>query len=439
MNARGCKSERDVAKVILFHWWCCFLEMNHVLLRTQKVLIDGMNIKEPQSRIDDTTGPSVAMRVQSVKPYDPVSSLQAIKCNRDLIHYKLDWNESTIEPSPRVFEALRHFLDSNSLIQWYPDFCHEELHLKLSQYVGCRTEQILVTNGSDDALTLICRTYLDPGDGVLAPFPTYGHFLQFAELTDACVRLVRKDNPFSISLQDIEAAIDERTKIVYLANPNNPTGILYKPVEIFRLIGRHPRILFLIDEAYYEFSGSSCAAMTCSAPNAIVTRSFSKCFGLAGLRIGYLVATEEIVDNLLRVHNPKSINKMAQIAAAAALDDLDYYRTYIGEVKEAAAMIKRFCDERGIPCRLSQANFALIGLKKPALVARRLREAGVHVRDRSSQLPGMIRITLGTTQQMPEILLRLENVLNECERATTECGMANAECEMRNAECGMRK
>jgi histidinol-phosphate aminotransferase len=366
--------------------------------------------------MDDVSRPAVAARVQSSKPYDPVSSLQAIKANRRMIHYKLDWNESTVAPSPRVFEALRRFLDAESLIHWYPDPSNEELHLRIAKYVRCRTEQIMFTNGSDDALALACQTYLDPGDGVVAPFPTYKHFLQFAELAGAGMRLVRKDDPFSVSLRDIGAAIDGRTKMVYLANPNNPTGTLFAPAEIGGLAGRHPHALFLVDEAYYEFSGCSCAAMIRSLPNIMVTRSFSKCFGLAGLRIGYVVAPEEIIGNLRRVHNPKSINKMAQVAAAAALDDLDYYRDYVAGVKRSAAMTRRFCDDHGIVCRLSHANFVLIELENPGGVAARLREVGVHVRDRSTQLPGMIRLTLGTPEQMREVLSRLGKVLDGCHR-----------------------
>jgi histidinol-phosphate aminotransferase len=373
--------------------------------------------KEPLSKQDDVARPAVAARVRSAKPYDPVSSLQAIKRNRPMIHYKLDWNESTVAPSPRVFEALRRFLNAGSLIHWYPDPSHEELHLKISEYAGCRTGQILVTNGSDDALALVCQTYLDGGDEVVAPFPTYKHFLQFAELAGACLRMIRKDDPFSVSLQDIETAISGSTKMVYLANPNNPTGTLLQPEAILRVASRHSHTLFLVDEAYYEFSGSSCAAMTGSTPNMVVTRSFSKCFGLAGLRIGYVVAPEEIIGNLRRVHNPKSINKMAQVAAAAALDDLDYYRGYVAEVKRSAAMTRRFCDDHGIVCRLSHANFVLIGLENPSGVAARLREVGVHVRDRSSQLPGMIRLTLGTPEQMQEVLSRLGNVLEGCHPA----------------------
>ena len=362
--------------------------------------------------MDEFTGPPVAARVRRAKPYDPVSSLQAIRCNRGITHYKLDWNESTIEPSPKVGEALQRLLGEGRSLHWYPDPGHEELCARLSAYVGCPPEHLLVTNGSDDALALVCQTYIDAGDEVVAPFPTYRHFLQFAELANAAVQLIRKDCPFSFTCEDIEAALTRHSKIVYLANPNNPTGTLLDPEAICRLAGRYPGILFLVDEAYYEFSGRSCAGRATALPNMVVTRSFSKCFGLAGLRVGYLVAAGPIIATLRRAHNPKSINRMAQVGAAAALDDLPYYRRYVAALKQSAAMTRAFCDENRIPCRLSHANFVLLCVDDPVHVAARLREAGVHVRDRSSQLPGMIRITLGTPDQMRDVLQRLGRVLS---------------------------
>jgi histidinol-phosphate aminotransferase len=144
----------------------------------------------------------------------------------------------------------------------------------------------------------------------------------------------------------------------------------------------------------------------------VVTRSFSKCFGLAGLRVGYMIASGPIIVALRRAHNPKSINRMAQVGAAAALDDLPYYHRYVAALKQSAAMTRAFCDENRIPCRLSHANFVLLSVDEPVRVAARLREVGVHVRDRSSQLPGMIRITLGTPEQMRDVLQRLGRVLS---------------------------
>jgi histidinol-phosphate aminotransferase len=227
------------------------------------------------------------------------------------------------------------------------------------------------------------------------------------------VRPIRKDDPFSISLQDVESGIMESTKIVYLANPNNPTGILFAPEQINQLAGRHPHVLFLVDEAYYEFSGSSCTRFLDGAPNIMVTRSFSKCFGLAGLRLGYVVAPEGIIRDLKRVHNPKSTNIMAQMAAAAALGDLDYYRNYVAEVRQAAAMTKRFCNDHGILCRLTHANFVLVTFERPERMVEALRSVGVHVRNRSSQLPGMVRLTVGTLKQMEEVLSRLKSVIEK--------------------------
>lgn len=374
--------------------------------------------------IDCAGRPAVAARVRSSKPYDPVSSLQAIASNPHIEHYKLDWNESTVTPSPKVFEALQRFLEGEGRLHWYPDAGYEKLHLRLSNYAGCSTGRLLVTNGSDDGLALICQVYLDPGDEVVAPFPTYRHFLQFAELAGATIRLIRKADPFSVSLRDIETSISEHTKIVYLANPNNPTGILFEPAQISRLAGRHPRILFLVDEAYYEFSGVSCARLTGNAENIVVARSFSKCFGLAGLRLGYVMASAAIIGDLRRVHNPKSVNMMAQVAAVAALGDLDYYRGYVAAVQHASRLTRRFCETHGIPCRLTPANFVLIQLEDPVWVAERLRDAGVHVRDRSSQLPGTIRLTVGTPEQMQEVLSRIAGVLEEF--SLSRSGSSNA-------------
>jgi histidinol-phosphate aminotransferase len=376
-------------------------------------------LKEPPMHSNPDSHPRVAARARSARPYDPVSSLLAIRRNPSVAHHKLDWNESTIPPSPEVFRALQRFLANGNNIHWYPDPCDEELLEKIKIYTSCRTENILVSNGSDEALSLACQTYLDSGDEVVAPFPTYRHFLQFAELAGARIRLIRKDDPFSVSLRDVESGISSRTKIVYLANPNNPTGILLEPAQISRMANRHLQVLFLVDEAYYEFSGFSCSRFLKNTPNMMITRSFSKCFGLAGLRLGYVIAPTGIIRDLLRVHNPKSTNIMAQVAAAAALGDLDYYHDYVDEVRRASSMIKDFCDDHGILCRLTRANFILITTDHPEWIVEKLRNAGVHVRNRSSQLPGMIRLTVGTSKQMEDVLLRLKAVIKG-ERSPTE-------------------
>ena len=356
-------------------------------------------------------GTEMAERVRNLTPYEPVCSLTEIKRNAGISHLKLDWNESTIPPAPRVTEALLGFLHSNAGLNLYPDMCYAPLLESLAEYVGCRTSQLLLTNGSDAALDLICQTYLDPVDKVVHPTPTYSHMLQFAERTGAEIRGVTGENPFVPHLQDLVPAIDERTKIVYLASPNNPTGNVHAPADVLKMAQRHPNTLFILDEAYFEFSEVTCVELVDEIPNLVVTRSFSKCFGLAAVRRGYAVAPEEVIANLRRAHNPKSVNMLAQVAATAALKDLPYYRRFASEVKRSAALFKGFCDQRGIPCHPTQANFVLVQFPDVPDMARRLAEAGVYVRDRSDQMPGVLRITLGTKSQTMEMLARLDRIL----------------------------
>ncbi|MBW2699835.1 MAG: histidinol-phosphate aminotransferase family protein [Deltaproteobacteria bacterium] len=357
--------------------------------------------------------PKVSKRVAKLNPYDPVCSREKIKQRPELTHFKLDWNESTIQPSPKVREALHHFLSNGSMLNWYPDMFYQPLYESLAEYTGSRISQLLVTSGSDSALELICQTYLNPEDNVVFPVPTYAHFLQFAELAGAEMRGVEPQNAFLPDLKEIEAQIDENTKILYLVNPNNPTGNVYPPTELLQLALRHPHVLLVCDEAYFEFSGVSCVKLVDSAPNMLVTRSFSKAFSLASMRIGYLVASEAVAQDLRRIFNPKSVNMMAMVAATAALDDLPYYRKYVRDVKRSAAMMERFCRREGIPCRSTFANWVLLEFDNAPDMARRLADVGLHVRDRSRQLPGIIRLSLGTPEQTAEILARIKRILDE--------------------------
>ncbi|HUU03402.1 MAG TPA: histidinol-phosphate transaminase [Myxococcota bacterium] len=357
--------------------------------------------------------PMISQRVKHLKPYDPVSSLDTINQHPEISHFKLDWNETTVPPSPRVTEALVGYLNNGSKLQWYPKMHDKALFEKIADYVGCQASQLIVTNGSDDALDLICQTYLDAEDNVVTPVPTYNHFIQFAERTGARVKKVLGDNPLVPSLKDVSRSVDGNTKVIYLVNPNNPTGNLYSPAEVLQLALRHPQCLIISDEAYFEFAGISCARLVDEIDNIVVTRSFSKCFGLAGMRIGYLVASDTVIGDLRRVHNPKSVNMLAQIAAIAALDDLPYYKSYIRSVKRSAIMVERFCNEREIPCWPTYANFILLRFDDASSMAKKLAEIGVHVRDRSTQIPGMIRIGLGTEEQTREVLARLDSILQE--------------------------
>lgn len=353
---------------------------------------------------------AVARDVQDVRPYESVSSLDQILSKPWQEPLKLDWNESTIPPSPKVIERILAFLRNTHHLNWYPDLNARKLVTALAAYTGRSEDQILVTNGSDDALDLICKTYLDNGEHVLLPYPTYTHFLVYAGSRGACFDPVTYDDPFRGQPERIAHALTPRTKLVYLVNPNNPTGVLFHPDEIAGLVQAAPYTLFVVDEAYHEFCGVTAAEMVDRYPNLVVTRTFSKSFGIAGLRVGYILAHRDVIQELHRLHNPKSVNVLGQIAATAALGDRPYLEAYLKEVACAKQMLVRGLQERGFEARSTRANWILVRVAEPERFCQALADEGVYVRNRSSfpQLNGMIRISLGTREQIPPLLERLD-------------------------------
>ncbi len=357
----------------------------------------------------------VSEHVRGIAPYDAVSSLDKIKLRSQISHFKLDWNESTVDPSPKVFEALQKHLKCTNSLNWYPPLFANELRAKLSHYVGLPMESILVTNGSDDALELLMNTYLDPGDKVVTAYPTYAHALLFARARGANIVKVVYPDVFKADVEAIISAIDERTKLVYLVNPNNPTGTFFHAEEMERILKAAPRALVLSDEAYYEFCGETMVPLIKKYENLLVTRSFSKAFALAALRIGYLMANPNTVRQLTRIYNPKSVNALAQIAAAATLDDIGHYEKYVREVNAAKKIIEDFCGQWGLPFKSTRANYVMIKTPRVARVIKELADEGVHVRDRSSipELRGYFRFNLGNLQQTDEILRRMDRAFKK--------------------------
>ena len=357
-----------------------------------------------------TETPSCKIQLAELAPYEPVSSLDDIRAYPyEDEPLKLDWNESTIAPSPRVVERIQQFMANQHHLNWYPDLFSHRLLPDLAARTGRAEDEILVTNGSDDALDLICKTFLDPGDEVVVPRPTYTHFLVFAQAQGGRVVSVVGSDPFEKNLDGLLAALTPRTKIVYLVSPNNPTGQLYTADEISLLARRAPQALIVVDEAYHEFCGVTAAGLVGRLPNVVVTRTFSKAYGLAGLRIGYALAAPEIVLHFKKIHNPKGVNVIAQIAAKTALADQEHLRRFVADVTEAKAMLCRELTALGFPCRTTPANYVNVRVPDPAGLCKALADRNVYVRNRDG-LPGMkgvVRITVGTPAQTRVLLDRL--------------------------------
>ncbi len=356
----------------------------------------------------------VAAPVRGIKPYPSVSSLDEIQCRPEQVALKLDWNEATVPPSPKALKAIADFLGGADHLNWYPVLNSVNLVEKLAEFHDLEAERFLVTNGSDDALNTICTTYLNIDDTVLVASPSYTHFLVSAQTRGAQIVHHYNRDPFKNDVEGLVTALTaSQPKILYLVNPNNPTGVLYTPAEVARLLEAAPSTLVIVDEAYSEFSGGSCLELLHQYPNLVVTRTFSKAYGMAGLRIGYAVSSPRIVTDLQRVFNPKSVNVLAQVGAIAALDDQEWLDWYVGEVSAAKVLMAEWLEARGMTFQITAANFVMIRFEQAPWVVQVLREEGVYVRDRSSmpQLAGYARFSVGTVEQTHEVLRRLENVL----------------------------
>lgn len=355
----------------------------------------------------------VAETVKSIQPYIPTSSLNKIEQKPEQVPFKLDWNESTIPPSPKVFQALARCLGGANELNWYPELSSQRLVSKLAEYVGLDADHILVTNGSDDALELVCKTYLNPDDEVIIPSPTYTHFLVFAGARGAKLISVYNDEPMESNLRMILQALTYETKLLYLVNPNNPTGVCYTEAEIRHILETAPHTLVIVDEAYFEFCGRTVVQLVREYDNLIVTRTFSKSFGIAGLRVGYLLTSPRIMIDLKRLFNPKSVNLFGQVAAEAALCDIDYLNDYVAQVTESKRLIVAFLRGRGIEACETPANFILFKVRDTKRFCRFLEDEGVYARDRTNlpQMKGFIRMSVGTVEQAKEIIVRFERAL----------------------------
>ncbi len=367
-----------------------------------------------RSRKLELETPQPARDVEKLSPYDAVSSLAAIKSlPKGMVPLKLDWNESSIPPSPRVIEAITGFLSNGHHLNWYPELCAPKVRSALSVYTGVRADSILVTNGSDDALDLVCRTYLEPHDDVVVVWPTYGHFLIYVKARGVQPRLALPEDPFAIPTATILDVIRPDTKLVYIPSPNNPTGTVTPPSDVAALCRAFPGTLFLVDEAYYEFCGVSSAPLVATYPNLVVTRTFSKCFGIAGLRVGYLMTGPSVIQNLRKLYNPKSVNALAQVGAVAALADVDTREAYIAQVRAAREVLASELHRRGAEVRVTQANFVLVRVRDPQGLVQALESVGVFVRDRSRMegFAGWVRFTVGTLSQMHDLVERIDLLL----------------------------
>ena len=349
-----------------------------------------------------TLTPAARARVQAMMEYHPPLG------SRDAL--RLDFNENTLECSPKVREVLDG-ISAGSLTR-YPE--REPVEAIVAAHLGLHAGQVALTNGVDEAIHVLFETFLEAGDELLLPVPTYTMYEVYASATDARVVHVQAADDLQFPFERLLAAITPKTKIVAIANPNSPSGTVATRAQLLEIAQRAPQAVVLVDEAYFHFYGETVMDMVGAVPNLIVARTFSKAYGLAGLRIGLLAAPAELMRWMRRVLSPYSVNSIALACLPAALADTAYLDWYVSEVRAARSDFEVALDKAGVRRWPSYANFVLVEIgPKHAEFVRLMRNAGVLVRDRSSDpgCDGRVRITIGTREQMRQSALALNETL----------------------------
>jgi histidinol-phosphate aminotransferase len=323
---------------------------------------------------------------------------------------RLDFNENTVGCAPEVIRSLRRALNADSLSS-YPEYA--ESRAALARYFGVEDEEILLTNGTDDAIKTICDALVDPGDVLLVPSPTFPVYRFFHEVSGGELARVSYDEGFRLPLERILAALKKKVRWMALANPNNPTGTTIPQKDLQTILRAAPNTVVVVDEAYYDFCGETVIAWIRKYSNLIVARTFSKAFGLAALRMGCLVANKNLAELLRRGQNPFAVNSLAMIAACEAIRHGEYVRRYADEVRANRVEFCRLLEALEIPFVPSSANFVLtrMGEHSPE-IAQRLRARGILVRDWSYEphLRGYLRITIGSTAQTRRLVKELRGM-----------------------------
>jgi histidinol-phosphate aminotransferase len=325
---------------------------------------------------------------------------------------RLDFNENTFECSPQVLKVLAEI--SASALTRYPE--RESVEGKLAQSLGLKPEQVLLTNGVDEAIHVLCQAFLDPGDELLIPAPTYTMYEVYGSAAAAALKMLPPEPGFAFPFAAMLEAIGPRTRLIAIANPNSPTGTTCTRDQILSVCARAPRAAVLVDEAYYHFFGETVLDLIGKVPNLIVARTFSKAYGLAGLRLGMLAAPVETQRWLRTVISPYSVNNLALACLPAALEDRAYLDWYVGEVKAARAEMAAAFVRMGLTQWPSGANFILVEIgPKHGEFVEGLRRRGVLTRNRSQDpgCAGCVRITAGTREQTRRALQAIEETFKE--------------------------
>jgi len=349
---------------------------------------------------------SARKAVQNLQEYHPpLAARQGLR---------LDFNENTEGCSPQVLGRLGRITPDD--LARYPE--RGPVETVVAAHLGLAPQQVLLTNGVDEAIHLLCETYLDPLDEALVVTPTFSMYEIYAGATGANVIRVQCEADFRFPLAKILGSITPTTRLIAVASPNNPTGTAAQREELLRIVEAAPDAAILVDEAYFEFHGETVIHDIGKCENLFVARTFSKAYGLAGLRAGVLAGPAELMPSVRRVSSPYSVNAVALAVLPFALADSDHLSGYVAQVKNGRERLARELSGFGLYSWPSQANFLLVRIgEKHRGFVQAMRERGILVRDRSADpgCEGCVRITLGNDAQTSRLIATVQEVAYELE------------------------
>ena len=320
---------------------------------------------------------------------------------------RLDKGELPYPPSPKVVDAIA---TAAATCNRYPDLLGGQLRTALADYTGAQPDQIIIANGSDDLIELIVKISLQPGDQVLLPVPTFFVYGFATQVVGGSPVHIQRTPEFGLDLEALLAQITPQTKVLFIANPNNPTGNLV-PRELLVEILERLDCLVVVDECYYEICQQTVVDLIDRYPHLIILRSLSKSFGLAGLRVGYALANATLVDYLYRAAQLFPVNTLAIAAALAALTDLPYIQTNLEQICQARTNLTQQLQQLGLGVYPSVTNFLLVNTQPVGLtsaeVVQRLSDRHILVQDFGNK-PGLdayhVRTAVGTPTENQALL-----------------------------------
>ncbi|MFQ5951918.1 MAG: histidinol-phosphate transaminase [Candidatus Omnitrophota bacterium] len=350
--------------------------------------------------------------------YQPGKPIEEVKRELGLDNVvKLASNENAMSPSPKVIEAIAAEAKN---VNRYPDGGCFYLRKALSKKLSILENNLIFGNGSDEIISLALRAFVKPGSEVVIADPTFLIYRIASVIAGAKVRLVPLKD-YKYDLNGMLKAITGKTKIVFIANPDNPNGTYVTDKELNEFIEKVPKdVLIFLDEAYYEFATGGDYPETLGLlqredRNVVITRTFSKAYGLAGLRVGYGMARQDITEALNKVREPFNVNSVAQAAAIAALDDDEYRDASVALVREEKEKFYKRFDSLDVKYVPSKTNFVLVDTARDSMkIFDYLLRKGVIVREMSLwELKGHIRVNIGTREENDAFFKAFEEALKE--------------------------